>query len=75
MLDRTASSPSVLAERIRQVGVAWSAADEDAARAELVALSREAALLAKSYPLFPSVLAARQRIASERERTPRGGSS
>jgi hypothetical protein len=61
--------------RTLQVRRAFDAQDEDAARGELTALSREAALLAAQPLLIESPLLLRQRIASEREPSGRGGSS
>jgi len=68
LTDRAGSSPAVLAERVRAVGRAWAAADEEACRAELAALAAEAALLSRMEPLpFGDRLAARMRVASERD--------
>ena len=61
---RTASSLETLAQRVRQVGRAWAAEDETAARSELQALAAEAMLLARMHPLPMSVIASRQRVAS-----------
>lgn len=46
-----ASSLEILARRIRQVGIAWAAEDESAARAELRTLAAAANLLATMDPV------------------------
>ena len=50
-----------------EVGAAWRAGNEDALRGELRALSTEADLLANLRRLLPSPVAARQRVAAERD--------
>jgi hypothetical protein len=61
------SSPAVLATRVRQVGLAFQAGDESAARAELRMLAREAQRMATMVPLMPArPLEQRQRVFSER---------
>jgi hypothetical protein len=65
VIDRTTSSPAVLANRVHELALAWRERDEDAARAELKALADEARLLSRQSPLWPSQLVQRQRIAAE----------
>jgi stage V sporulation protein SpoVS len=59
---------------IRAVGIAASAQDEKALRVELRRLAEESLLLASQPELLRTPLASRQRIAIERDRTPRAGS-
>jgi len=71
---REISSLSIISNCVRQVGIAASAADEKALRVELRRLAAESLILAKQDELRTS-LSARQRIAIERDRTPRSGTS
>ena len=48
----TTVTPQLLAQRMRRVGIAFRAQDEDGARAELRLLAQEARALALSEPLF-----------------------
>lgn len=57
----------LLAHRLDQLGRAIREGEgEDDIRAELRALADEATLLSKTYPLLPSLLDRRQRVAAER---------
>ena len=73
--NRAASSPAMLAERVRQVARSLAEQDETACRAELRKLAEEANLLACRDPLLPSPLDNRIMVACERDRTGRAGSS
>jgi hypothetical protein len=66
-IDRTASSPAILAARVSGLAVAWRAGDEASWRDELRQLAAEAALLGRTYPLFQTAVDQRQRIAAESE--------
>jgi hypothetical protein len=72
---REISSLSIISNCVRQVGIAASAADEKALRVELRRLAAESLILAKQDELLRTSLSARQRIAIERDRTPRSGTS
>ena len=74
-VPREISSPGILANRVREVGWAFVHGDENAARAGLRALADEASLLAMTDPLIPTALDNRVRVAAERDRTGRAGSS
>ena len=66
----------MLAERVSQVGRAWREGDVDAVRMELAALGAEASLLSRMYPIpLGSMLAARQKVAAEKEGTGRGATN
>ena len=67
---RTASSLETLAQCVRQVGRAWAAEDETAARAELRMLSAEAGLLAAMEPLPIGATESRRQRAEPRVKTP-----
>jgi hypothetical protein len=74
--DRSISSMQMVVEHARAAVRAWHDEDEDQARAQLRELSAEAQLLACMHPLpLPSLLARRQLVSSEREPTPRSGTS
>jgi hypothetical protein len=64
-IDRTASSPSILANRVHELALAWRERDEAACRDELRQLADEARLLSRQSPLWPSGLEQRQRISAE----------
>lgn len=71
IVDRTSTSPAILAERVRAVGEAWRAGDENATREELRKLADEANLAAAMSPLLPTGFDRRVRIAVERGPTGR----
>ena len=71
--NRAASSPAMLAERVRQVARSLAEQDETACRAELRKLAEEANLLACRDPLVLTPQANRITISAERDPSgPRG---
>jgi hypothetical protein len=73
--DRSTSSLAIIARRVRAIAEAQIHQDESVLRGELLALTDEAALLARQPVLIESPLRARLRIAAERDPSGRGGSS
>ena len=70
--ERGQTTTQALADAVRELAPALHSGDEPAIRSQARHLSREAAILASSYPLQVGLLARRQRVAVERTPSGRG---